>query len=84
VTVPRLLFESAVSERVITDTDWKSVAADLFDLGSKMGYSSNNINLLAKFANAESRFPDEADAAMAEYRALIPRISAAVERLIAS
>ncbi|MDO4039321.1 plasmid mobilization relaxosome protein MobC [Clavibacter michiganensis] len=81
VTVPRLLVEAAMSERVVIEAEWKTVVADLFDLRSKMGYTANNMNQLAKFANTEGRFPDEADAVMAEFRALIPRISAAVERV---
>jgi hypothetical protein len=81
VTVSRLMVEAAMSERVVIDAEWKTVVADLFDLRSKMGYTANNMNQLAKFANTEGRFPGEADAAMAEFRALIPQISAAVERV---
>lgn len=83
VTVSRLMVEAAMSEKVVIEAEWKTVAADLFDLRSKMGYTANNMNQLAKFANTEGRFPDEVDAVMAEFRALIPRVSAAVERVAA-
>jgi hypothetical protein len=41
------------------------------------------MNQIAKFANTEGQFPEEAEAATAEYRALLWRISAAVERVAA-
>ena len=82
VTVPRLLFESATAEdAVITDAEFKSVAADLMNIRSTMGYVSNNLNQLARFANTESRFPDEAEAAIADYRAVVSEYRAAMKRL---
>jgi hypothetical protein len=42
---------------------------------------ANNANKLARYANSEGAFPVEADAIVAEYRAIVPRLSAAIETL---
>ena len=81
VSIPRLLVEAALNEHVVISSEWKAAAADLMDLRSKLGYTANNINQLAKFANSEGQFPAEAEAALAEYKALIPQIQAAVARV---
>jgi hypothetical protein len=39
---------------------------------------------LAKFANTESIFPAEAESIIVEYRAIVPRLSAAVDTLVGS
>ncbi|WP_189607837.1 plasmid mobilization relaxosome protein MobC [Mycetocola manganoxydans] len=46
-----------------------------------MANVANNVNQLARFANTESTFPAEAEAIVQEYRALVPRLSAALDRL---
>jgi hypothetical protein len=81
VTVPRLLFESALNAQIRTDTEWKQAAAGLFKVQSLLGGVANNINQLAKFANAEGVFPEEARAVTAEYRKLVPFIEDAVKRV---
>lgn len=83
VTVPRLLFESATAvEAVVTDAELKSIAANLMNIRSTMGYVSNNLNQLARFANTESRFPDEAEAAIAAYRDVVAEYRAAMKKLV--
>lgn len=81
VTVPRLLIESAMNPGVRTDTEWKTVAATLFELRRLMGNVANNVNQLARFANEESVFPSEAEAVTAEYRHMVKRLDDAVRAL---
>ncbi len=83
VSIRRLLVEAAMNERVVISSEWKAAAADLMDLRSKLGYTANNIYQRAMFANSEGQFPAEAEAALAEYRALLPQIQAAVARVAA-
>lgn len=81
VKVPRLLFESAMATHVETDTDRKEAIAELFAVRRLLANVANNVNQMAKYANEERAFPADADAIVKEYRALVPQISAAVERL---
>jgi len=81
VTVPRLMFESALDAHVITDTQRKEVVAEVFAVRRLMATVANNINQLARYANTEGVFPGEADAVLAEYRELVPRLRAALDRL---
>lgn len=81
VTVPRLLFESAMNPGVRTDTEWKSVAATLFEIRRLMGTVANNVNQLARYANEQGTFPAEADAVVAEYREMVRRLDDAVRVL---
>ncbi|MEO5536029.1 MAG: MobC family plasmid mobilization relaxosome protein [Pseudolysinimonas sp.] len=81
MTVPRLLHESAKSAHVETSTERKAAIASLFLLRREVGTIANNVNQLAKFANTERTFPREAEAVVAEFRRLYPRIREAVDRL---
>ena len=81
VTVPRLLFESAMDANVETTTDRKGAIAELFTVTRLMANVSNNVNQLAKFANTEGQFPAEASAVVAEYRVLAVRVEGAIDRL---
>jgi hypothetical protein len=81
VTVPRLLFESAMSSRVETDTERKGLIAELFAIRRLLANVSGNMNQLARFANTESVFPAEAENAAAEYRELVMQLKRAVQRL---
>jgi hypothetical protein len=81
VTVPRLMVESALNLHIETDTDRKEAIAELFALRRLLANVANNVNQMAKYANEERAFPADADAIVKEYRALVPQISAAVERL---
>ena len=42
---------------------------------------AENLNQLARYANTEGTFPAEAEAVTVEFRALSPRVTAAVDRL---
>ena len=81
VTVPRLLFESALNAQIRTDTEWKQAGAALFKVQSLLGNIANNINQLARYANEERRFPEEAREVTAEYRRLVPVVEDAVKRV---
>jgi hypothetical protein len=81
VTVPRLLVESAMNAHIETDTDRKEVIAEVFAVRRLMANVANNVNQLARFADTQSTFPAEAEAIVQEYRALVPRLSAALDRL---
>lgn len=84
VTVPRLLFESAMSAHVQTDTDLKAAIVEIFAVRRLLANLANNANQLAKYANSEGAFPAEAEAIVTEYRELVPRLSAAIEMLAGS
>lgn len=79
VTVSRLLFEAAMSAGVTIDAERKAHLVELFALRQQLAGVARNANQLARFANSEGRFPVEAEAALAEYRALVPKITAALE-----
>jgi hypothetical protein len=84
VTVPRLMVESAMNAHIETDTDRKEAIAELFAVRRLLANVANNVNQVARFANEEKAFPDDAKAIVQEYRVLVPRISAAIERLAES
>ena len=81
VTVPRLLFESAMNPQMRTDTEWRQVAATLFEIRRLMGTVANNVNQLARYANENGVFPAEAEAVVAEYRAQVAHLDDAVRKL---
>jgi hypothetical protein len=81
VTVPRLLFESAMVADVETDTDRKAAIMEMFEVRRLLASVANNANQLARFANTEGSFPVEAESIITEYRAIVPRLSAAIEKL---
>jgi hypothetical protein len=81
VTVPRLLFESALVSGVETSTDRKMVIAELFAVTRLMAGVSSNVNQLAKFANTEGQFPEDAACVVAEYRVLAVRVEDVIDRL---
>lgn len=81
IDVPRLMFEAALSSSVETNAERKQVIAELFAVRREVGTIANNVNQLARYANTEGRFPAEAEAVVAEFRELYPRLSAAVDRL---
>ncbi|MEJ6490209.1 MobC family plasmid mobilization relaxosome protein [Leucobacter sp. USCH14] len=66
---------------VSVEAERKQAIAELFAIRREVGSIANNVNQLAKYANTESRFPKEAEALVAEFRALYPKLSAAVDRL---
>ena len=78
VTVPRLLFESAMASGVEIAAERKQAIVMLFKLQRQMATVANNVNQLAKFANTEGRFPVEAVEVVAEYRRLARQIEASM------
>ena len=81
VTVPRFLFESAMAASVETSTDRKAAIVEMFEVRKLLASIANNANQIAKFANTESIFPAEAQSLVTEYRAIVPRLSEAIDRL---
>lgn len=84
VTVPRLLFESAMNADIETSTARKQAIAEMFRLTRLMATVSNNVNQLARYANTEGRFPEEAHSVVAEYRVLAGKVDAVMDRLASS
>lgn len=81
VTVPRFLFESAMSAHVETDTDRKAAIAELMQLRRDLHGVATNVNQLARWANENSAFPEAVAPLLDEYRALVPQISAVMRRI---
>jgi len=81
VTVPRLLFESAMASRLETSTERKRVIAELFRVSRQMAGVATNVNQLARYANAEGTFPEDAVFVMGEYRKLAVRVEDLIDRL---
>lgn len=81
VTVPRLMIESAMNLHIETDTDRLAAIAEIFAVQRLMANVANNVNQLARWANEERVFPAEAVAVVAEYRAIVPRLNAALDRI---
>jgi hypothetical protein len=84
VTVPRLMFESALNVNVETNTERKAAIAELFAVSRLLGNVANNMNQVAKFANSEGTFPAEAAELTGEYRRMVGRIDDVIERLAGS
>ena len=82
VTVPNLLISSALSDRTDSPTERRAVAAELMSLHNLLARSSNNINQLARQANATGEFPAEAREALRFIRSVAMRIDAAIDGLV--
>ena len=82
VTVPNLLISSALSEHSDSPTERRAIAAELMSLHNLLARSSNNINQLARQANATSEFPAEAREALKHIRSVAMRIDAAIDGLM--
>lgn len=80
VTVARLLFESAMDANVVPSVERKQAIAMLFTLQRQMAGAVTNVNQIAKFANAEGRFPEEAAQVLADYR----RVAREIEKALAT
>lgn len=80
VTIPRLLVESALSStRGETPTERKQVIAELFAVHTLLARLSNNVNQIARHANAGDEFPKDAASTLTYVRKLAFRISDVVE-----
>ncbi|MDQ0241395.1 plasmid mobilization protein [Arthrobacter bambusae] len=82
VTVPRLLFDSAFAEAGETAHDRRNLAAELLGIRTLLGAMSNNINQIARHANATDEFPAEASAALEAARRIMLRIDDAVRQVM--
>ena len=82
VTVPNLLISSALSEHSDSPTERRAIAAELMSLHNLLARSSNNINQLARQANATSEFPVEAREALKHIRSVAMRIDDAIDGLM--
>lgn len=78
VSVPRLMLESALSDGGETPADRRNLAVELLGIRTLLGAVSNNINQIARHANATGEFPDDAEAAVAAVKRLMVRIDQAV------
>ncbi|WP_231567611.1 plasmid mobilization protein [Sinomonas humi] len=78
VSVPRLLFEGAFAAAGEAAHDRRNLAAELLGIRTLLGAVSNNVNQIARHANATGEFPDDAAAAVAVARRLMARIDEAV------
>lgn len=82
VSVPNLLISSALSEHSDSPTERRAIAAELMSLHNLLARSSNNINQLARQANATSEFPVEAREALKHIRSVAMRIDRTIEGLM--
>ena len=82
VSVPRLLVESALAvEDRTTATDRRAAIAELFRIHRVLGGAANNMNQLAKVANATGEVPAEFGPTMGYVRRLCTKIDATIDRL---
>ena len=82
MTVPRFLVEAGLNAHVETSTERKQTIAELFALSRTLGTVANNVNQLARYANTEGRFPEEAETVVAEYRGLSARIDETISCVV--
>jgi hypothetical protein len=82
VTVPNLLVSAALSDDTDSPTERRAIAAELMSLHNLLARSSNNINQLARQANATSEFPVEARKALKHIRSVAMRIDDAIDGLM--
>ncbi len=81
VTVPRLLVESALSEGGETPTQRRRAMAELFAIRRALAGTANNVNQIARVANAEGRVSDELAATLGELDARLHAIDVAIDGL---
>jgi hypothetical protein len=82
VTVPNLMVSAALSEKTDSPTERRAIAAELMSLHNLLARSSNNINQLARQANATGEFPAEAREALKFIRSVAVRIDDAIDGLM--
>lgn len=74
VTIPRLLIEAALSEGTENPSERRDQFMQLSTLQRLVGTVANNINQIARHANATGEVPAEAAASIAHARTVIIRI----------
>src|SRR5687768_2335118 len=82
VTVPNLLLTAALSESSETPTARKAAMAELMAIHTLLARVSNNVNQIARHANAGDEFPSDAKAALAYVREVAMRIDRRSEGLM--
>ncbi|WP_336853900.1 plasmid mobilization relaxosome protein MobC [Sinomonas albida] len=82
VTVPRLLFDGAFAEAGESAHERRALATELLGIRTLLGAMSNNVNQIARHANATGEFPEDAAATVAAARRLMGRIDEAVMRVM--
>ena len=82
MTVPNLLVSAALSEKSDSPTERRAIMAELMALHNLLARSSNNINQLARQANATSEFPAEATEALKFIRSVAMRIDDTIDGLM--
>ncbi len=75
------MFEAALDARVETSTERKVAIAELFAVGRLLANLSNNVNQIARFANSEGRLSDDAEAIVAEARAMVARVDQTIVKV---
>jgi uncharacterized protein (DUF1778 family) len=81
VSVPRLLVESALSETGETPAQRQAAMVELFAVRRLLAAVSNNVNQVARHANAGEEFPQDAAAALTAVRRVVGRIDQAIDEL---
>lgn len=82
VTIPRLLVESALTSGASeTPTERKQGLAELFAIHTLLARVSNNVNQIARHANAGDEFPKDAGSVLAYVRKIAFRIDETVDRI---
>ncbi len=81
VSVPRLLIEAALAESGETSTQRREAMAELFAIRRALAGTANNVNQIARVANAEGRVSAELAATLGELDARLRAIDAAIDGL---
>ena len=82
VTVPNLLMSAALSESSETPTQRKAAMAELMALHTLLARVSNNVNQIARHANAGEDFPQDAAVVLGYVRQVAGRIDQTIEGLM--
>ncbi|MGO4591822.1 plasmid mobilization relaxosome protein MobC [Paenarthrobacter sp. 2TAF44] len=82
MTVPNLLVSTALSEGTDSPTERRAIMAELMSLHLLLARSSNNINQIARQANATGEYPAEAREALQHIRSVAMRIDDAIDGLM--
>ena len=82
VTVPNLLLTAALSDGAETPTERRAAMAELMAIHTLLARVSNNVNQIARHANAGDEFPEDAKAALAYVREVAMRIDRTIEGLM--
>lgn len=81
VTVVRLMVESAMAPQGETPAQRREAIVELFAVHRQLAGVANNLNQLARHANAGDAFPPEAGAVMAQVRTLALKLDDTVRRM---